>query len=138
MYTSDLVPRTSEQQQAWMNSRDGALCVLVAEIEGEIVGFASLSEYRPGKAACMGSVESSLYVDESSRGAGLGKKLLTEIISIAASRGFHTIIARVINDNHASVHLHHATNFTTVGIEKEIGRKFNTWFDIRTMQIMLH
>ena len=135
--TSDLVPRTTEQQKIWLSSREGALGVLVAEIDGEVVGFAALSEYRPGKDACRTSVESSLYVDESARRLGIGKKLLNELVELATARGFHTIIARIINDNQVSVNLHLAAHFVTVGIEREIGRKFNAWFDVRIMQKML-
>ena len=43
----DLVPRSLEDQQAWLRDREGALGVVVAQVGGDMVGFASLSEYRP-------------------------------------------------------------------------------------------
>ena len=70
-HTFDLVPRTIEDQRAWLRDREGALGVVVAEVDGEVAGFASLSEYRP-RAAYRTSVESSVYVDESARGRGVG------------------------------------------------------------------
>ena len=44
--TLDLVPRTVEEQQAWIEARSGGLAALVAELDGEVVGFGSLSFYR--------------------------------------------------------------------------------------------
>ena len=70
-HTFDLVPRSLEEQQTWLKQRDGALGVVVADIGGQVTGFASLSEYRT-RAAYRTSVESSVYVDEAARGQGLG------------------------------------------------------------------
>src|SRR5205085_3940076 len=44
--TFDLVPRTLEEQRAWLTARSGAHAVLVAEDAGEVIGFASVSPYR--------------------------------------------------------------------------------------------
>ena len=44
--TFDLVPRSLEDQLAWLDQRSGAMAVVVAEIDGQVVGFASLSPYR--------------------------------------------------------------------------------------------
>ena len=135
-HTFDLVPRTIEDQQAWLRDREGALGVVVAEIGGEVAGFASLSEYR-ARAAYRTSVESSVYVDESVRGQGLGQRLMQELVVVAEARGFHTMIARIVGGHEASIRLHQAVGFTTVGIEREVGRKFGGWLDVVVMQRML-
>ena len=135
-HTFDLVPRTIEDQQAWLRDREGALGVVVAEIGGEVAGFASLSEYRP-RAAYRTSVESSVYVDESARGRGLGQRLMQELVVVAEARGFHTMIARIAGGHEASIRLHQAVGFTTVGIERQVGRKFGGWLDVVVMQRML-
>ena len=44
--TFDLVPRSIEEQRVWLTARSGAHAVLVAEDNGEVVGFASVSPYR--------------------------------------------------------------------------------------------
>ena len=135
-HTFDLVPRTLEDQRAWLRDREGALGVVVAEVGGEVTGFASLSEYRP-RAAYRTSVESSVYVDESARGRGVGRLLMQELVVVAGARGFHTMIARIAGGQEASIRLHRAVGFTTVGTEREVGRKFGGWLDVVVMQRML-
>ena len=135
-HTFDLVPRSLEEQQAWLKQRDGALGVVVAETGGQVTGFASLSEYRT-RAAYRTSVESSVYVDEAARGQGLGQMLLAELVELATARGFHTMVARISGGHEASIRLHEAAGFVTVGVEREVGRKFGNWLDAVVMQRML-
>ena len=135
-HTFDLVPRSLEDQQAWLRDREGALGVMVAEVGGEVMGFASLSEYRP-RPAYRTSVESSVYVDSSIRGRGIGQRLMQELVRLAEARGFHTMVARIASGHEASVGLHQAVGFTVVGTEREVGRKFGDWLDVVVMQRML-
>lgn len=135
-HTFDLEPRTLSEQQDWIREREGALGVLVAEVDGEVAGFASLSPYRP-RAAYRTSVENSVYVAESARGAGVGRALMEELIDVATQRGFHTIIARISGGHEASIGLHQACGFTIVGTERQVGRKFGKWLDVVVMQRML-
>lgn len=135
-HTFDLVPRSLKDQQAWLQEREGALGVLVAELDGQVVGFASLSEYRP-RAAYRTSVESSVYVDGALRGRGVGRRLMRELVEVARSRGFHTMLARIAGGHEASIQLHQAAGFTVVGTEREVGRKFGGWLDVVVMQRML-
>jgi phosphinothricin acetyltransferase len=135
-HTFDLEPRTLEQQEEWIRERDGALGVVVAEVDDVVVGFASLSPYRP-RPAYRTSVENSVYVAESARGTGVGRALLEEVIEVATGRGFHTIIARISGGHEASIGLHHACGFQVIGTEQEVGRKFGKWLDVVVMQRML-
>ena len=135
-HTFDLVPRSLDEQKAWLHERGGAFAVLVAELHGTVVGFSSLSEYRQ-RPAYRTSVESSVYVDESVRGRGVGRRLLEELVQLAQARGFHTMVARISGKHDASIQLHKAVGFTTVGIEREVGRKFGIWLDATVMQRML-
>ena len=134
--TFDLVTRTFEEQAEWLDARSGALEVVVAEIDGEVVGFASLSAYRE-RAAYRTTVEDSIYVHADHRGAGVGRALLEEIVSVARERGFHAVIARIVADHAASIRLHAAIGFQHVGIEREVGRKFGRWLDVAVMQLLL-
>ncbi|MEZ5245797.1 MAG: N-acetyltransferase family protein [Acidimicrobiales bacterium] len=135
-HTFDLEPRTLEQQVEWIREREGALGVVVAEIDGAVVGFASLSPYRP-RPAYRTSVENSVYVAESARGSGVGRALMEELIDVATARGFHTIIARISGGHEASIGLHHACGYEVIGTEREVGRKFGKWLDVVVMQRML-
>lgn len=135
-HTFDLVPRTLVDQQEWLISRLGALAVIVAEEQGEVSGFASLSSYRD-RPAYRTTVEDSVYVARSHQGRGIGTLLLTDIVEAARSRGFHTVMARIVGGHEASIRLHQSAGFEVVGIEREVGRKFHQWLDVALLQRML-
>lgn len=136
--TFDLVPRTAEEQVAWLVDRSGAYAVLVAEDEetGEILGFASLSPFRD-RPAYATTVEDSVYVSRQSRGAGVGRALLGALVTTAMAHGFHTVIARIVGDHDASIALHRGVGFDVVGTEREVGRKMGRWLDVLVMQRLL-
>jgi phosphinothricin acetyltransferase len=134
--TFDMVPRSVHDQRAWIEARSGAMAVLVAEDEGEVVGFASLSPYRD-RPAYATTVEDSVYVRDDQRGTGVGRLLLAEIVRVASTRGFHTVVARIVGGHEASIGLHRTLGFELVGVEREVGRKFGRWLDVVVMQRML-
>ena len=134
--TFDLVARTLPQQQQWIREREGALGVVVAEIDTEVAGFASLSPYR-NRAAYNTTVEDSVYVATASRGLGVGKALLQELIAMAEQRGFHTILAHIAGGHEESIALHVACGFELTGTQREVGRKMGRWLDLTVMQRML-
>ncbi len=134
--TLDLVPRSIDEQKAWIRDRSGGLAVLVAELDGEVIGFGSLSFYRdrPGYRT---SVENSIYVDRGHHGRGVGYELLGELIEAAATRGFHALFARIVGMQEPSIALHRRHGFELVGIERQVARKFGRWHDVALMQRML-
>jgi L-amino acid N-acyltransferase YncA len=134
--TFDLVPRSLDDQRAWLAARSGAFSARVADEGGEVVGFASLSAYKE-RAAYRTTVEDSVYVDRSLGGLGIGSLLLTEVVAIARASGFHAVMARIEASGTASRALHSACGFDLVGIELEVGRKFNRWLDVAVMQCVL-
>lgn len=136
LVTFDLVPRTPAEQESWMRAHRGAYPVVVAEEDGVVLGFASLSPYRP-RPAYATTVEDSVYVAADHRGSGVGRALLEEVCRLAAAHGFHAVIARIVGDHEASIGLHRACGFRLVGVEKEVGRKFGRWLDVAVMQLLL-
>lgn len=135
--TFDLVPRTVEEQRAWLLERSGALAVLVAVVnENEIAGYASLSKFRD-RPAYSTTVESSVYVHADHRRSGVASALMTELLATAAAHGFHAIIARIADSQEASLELHRRLGFDLVGVEREIGRKFGRWLDVSVMQVII-
>jgi phosphinothricin acetyltransferase len=135
--TFDLVPRTLEEQVAWLADHRGAYPAVVAVDDGDaVLGFGSLSGYkdRPSYAT---TVENSVYVDGRHRGRGVGRAVLEELLRLATQHGFHSVIARVGGDNLASIALHQTCGFTMVGVEREVGRKFNRWLDVSVLQRLL-
>ena len=134
--TFDLVPRTRAEQEAWLDQRSGAMAVVVAEVEGRVAGFASLSPYRD-RPAYATTVEDSVYVHTDFRGRGVGRALLAEALEIAAARGFHAVMARIVGGHEVSIGLHQSLGFRVVGTEVEVGRKFGRWLDVVLLQKML-
>jgi L-amino acid N-acyltransferase YncA len=134
--TFDLVARTLEQQQDWLAARSGAFAAIVAVDDSMVVGFAALSPYKE-RAAYRTTVEDSVYIHREWAGRGVGKSLLTESITVARQSGFHSVMARIEASSEASRALHATCGFELVGIEREVGRKFNRWLDIAVMQHLL-
>jgi len=135
--TFDMVPRTLEEQRDWIDEHSGAHPALVAEDEAEtIVGFGSLSPYRP-RPAYAPTVEDSVYVHHEHRGHGYGRLLLEELVRRGSDHGFHTVIGRIVGHHEASIGLHAGCGFEHAGTEREVGRKFGRWLDVVLMQRML-
>lgn len=134
--TFDLVARTLDEQRRWLAQRSGAFSTVVAVLDDEVVGFASLSPYKE-RAAYRTTVEDSVYVSRRHPRLGIGRTLMDHVIAIARDSGFHSIIARIEASGVASRALHEACGFELVGIEREVGRKFNRWLDVAIMQMLL-
>src|SRR3546814_20958676 len=75
--TFDLVPRTLEDQRAWQSARSGAHTVMVADGEGEVVGFGALSRFRDRPANAT-TVEDSVYVHRAHTGRCVGRQTGSE------------------------------------------------------------
>ncbi len=134
--TLDLVARTPEEQASWMIAHSGVYPVIVADDGSDVIGFASLSPYRP-RPGYATAVEDSIYVAAEHRGKGVGRALLSEAVVLARTHGFHSVIARVSATQQASVALHQACGFDLIGVEREIGRKFGRWVDVTLLQRLL-
>jgi len=134
--TFDLVPRSSDDQRAWLAAHAGAHPAVVAEDGGTVVGFGSLSPYRD-RPAYATTVEDSVYVDAASRGRGAGRLLLAELVRLAGLHGFHTVVGRIVGGHEASIALHRRCGFELVGVEREVGRKFGRWLDVVVVQHLL-
>ena len=135
--TFDLVERNTQEQEEWLDDRSGAFSVLVAEMSSKILGFASLSPYK-ARAAYRTTVEDSIYINEEFRNQGIAGELLSHLLEVAESSGFHAVIARIGGANEASISLHQRFGFEIVGTEKEIGRKFGKWQDVVIMQTIIN
>ena len=134
--TFDLVPRTLDEQVDWINAHSGAHPAVVADEDGEVVGFGSLSPFKE-RPAYSPTVEDSVYVRRDRRGQGIGRLLLEDLLRRAVDHGFHTVMARIVGNHEASIALHVTCAFELVGTEREVGRKFGRWLDVVEMQRML-
>ena len=134
--TFDLVPRSMQDQREWLTAHAGAHPSIVAVDNGQIVGFGSLSPYRD-RPAYSTTVEDSVYVHRDRRGDGIGEVLLGELVALATTHGFHSVIGRVVGGHEASIALHRKCGFEQAGVERQVGRKFGRWLDVVLMQRLL-
>ena len=136
--TFDLVERSLDDQRRWLSERSGAFAAVVAvdSASKQVVGFAALSPYKE-RAAYRTTVENSVYVHRGHHRRGIARLLMEHLITQARASGFHSIIARIEASGDASRALHASVGFELVGIEREVGRKFNRWLSVAVMQLML-
>jgi len=106
---------------------------LVAADEDGIAGYAYAHEHR-SRPAYRYSVEVSVYVAERARRGGLARDLYLRLFAECAEREFHRAFAGVALPNDASVALHKAVGFETIGVYHEIGFKFGQWVDVMWFQ----
>ncbi len=107
---------------------------LVAELEGEVRGFAYARPYR-ARPAYRHTVEDSVYVAPDALGRGLGRALLSDLVLRCSRPALRQMIA-VIGDsgNTASIRLHEALGFSHAGLLRSVGHKFGRWVDSVIMQ----
>ena len=101
--TADVAPVSLEERATWLHRHDEASRpVWVALREEKVVGYASLSDYREGRAAVRTTAEVSFFVDLSERRRGIGNQLLAHAIAAAPSLGIEQLIAIVLAGNEPS------------------------------------
>lgn len=94
---------------------------LVAERKGQVLAFAALSPVS-SREVYRGVAEVSLYVAAASRGLGLGRQLLKQLIATSEQHGIWTLQAGVFPENAASVTLHRSEGFRLIGTRERVGR----------------
>lgn len=134
--TFDLEPQSLGQRRKWFSEHGRSFPLVVAEGQGRVLGYASLSQFRDKPGYSM-SEEDSVYVDKDFQGKGVGKALMRVILERAVALGYHTVIAAIVPPNEASVRLHEGFGFVYIGNFKEVGFKFSRWQDVAFYQLFL-
>lgn len=131
----ELEPPTLDQ----MRQRRADVCThglpyLVAERDGEVVGYGYATLYRP-RPAYRFTVEDSVYVRHDMSGLGVGQKLLSRVIERCVLGGRRQMVAIIGNsENLASIRLHERQGFRKVGVFESVGFKHGRWLDTVIMQ----
>jgi L-amino acid N-acyltransferase len=126
-------PSTAEERAHWFAAHRPEHPVTVAEVDGEVVGWGSLSRYH-ARSAYRRTVENSVYVRHDSHRRGIGGALLADLIDRAAALGHHAIIAGIDSEQIPSVALHARFGFVHVGHLREVGFKFGRWLGVIYME----
>ena len=106
---------------------------LVAELDGEVVGWAALSPVSD-RCCYRGVAESSVYVSAQARGRGVGRALLGELVARSESAGIWTLQAGIFPENDASLRLHAECGFRVVGVRERLGESNGRWRDVLTLE----
>ena len=131
--TFDTEIKTIDEQKIWFKQHGPKNPIIVAEYNGKIAGWASLSNWSD-RCAYSDTAEISVYVKEEFQRKGIGKKLMNEIVKQGEKSGLHTLIARITSGNKVSVNIHKAVGFEHIGVMKECGYKFGKRLDVYFMQ----
>lgn len=102
---------------------------IVAERDGGILGYAYGGVHR-ARPAYQWNVETSVYVAESARGHGVGRRLYETLLDICRKQGFRQALAGITLPNPGSVALHEAVGFRHFATFPAMGYKFGEWHDV--------
>ncbi len=131
-------PSLAEMTVRFDTVRAKGLPWLVAELDGAFAGYAYASPFRPRPAYRYG-VEGSIYVEETARGRGVGRTLLSALIERVRLLGLRHVIGAISDSatSEASIVLHERLGFRRVGTYRQVGWKFDRWLDVHLMQLDL-
>ncbi|PFG43239.1 phosphinothricin acetyltransferase [Isoptericola jiangsuensis] len=138
--TFDEEPPTAEQWDARLaDARTRGLPFLVAELDGEVVGYAYASPWRP-KAAYRHTVEDTIYLAPEAQGRGVGTRLLSALLDACTAAGVRQVVAVIADDPAAagSIPLHRRFGFAPAGTLQDVGFKRGRWVSTVLMQRTLH
>jgi phosphinothricin acetyltransferase len=124
--TFETRPRTADDVRSWFGGRFPI--VVVVEGGGQVIAFASTSEYR-ARECYSGVAEFSVYVARSARRLGAGRLAMERLIADARYAGFWKLVSRVFPENEASRALLKQVGFREVGIYERHAKLRGAWRD---------
>ena len=110
--------------------------LLVAEEDGEVVGFARVTPYSD-REAYAGIGEYGIYLAPAARGRGTGAALLEALAAAAQAAGYHKLTAKLFTTNEASHALARRCGFRAVGVHRRHGRLDGRWRDVTVVERVL-
>lgn len=122
--------RDADERARWFAEHDRRHPIVVAESrDGQVVGWASISAY--SQRECYSGVgEVTLYVRRGSRGKGVGRRLLADLVTRARDAGYWKLFGRIFVTNMASRHLFERLGFREVGVLEKHGKLDGRWIDL--------
>jgi phosphinothricin acetyltransferase len=109
---------------------------LVMEDRGSISGYAYATGWKP-RSAYRHTAETTIYMDSTKTGTGMGLRLYIRLIQELKSKNIHTLLGGISLPNEPSIKLHEKLGFVKVAQLREVGFKFNQWIDVGYWQLHL-
>ncbi|MBL0922677.1 MAG: N-acetyltransferase family protein [Phycisphaerales bacterium] len=135
--TFDTEVKELPRDEAWLTARDlSRHPVIVAELDGRVAAWGSLSQWS-ARCAYARAAEESVYVHEDFRGRGLGRVVLEALIERGRRAGLGVLLARIAEGNPASIALHERVGFRRIGTMRRVGEKFGRILDVELMDLHL-
>jgi phosphinothricin acetyltransferase len=132
--TFETEPRSAEDVEGWARAEEPP--ALVAERDGEVVGFARVSPYSP-RPVYAGVGECTIYVRSTARREGVGRLLLEALALDAEGRGYWKLLGKLFPTNAPSVALMRACGFREVGLHRRHARLDGEWRDVLLVERLL-
>ncbi|MFC4484836.1 MULTISPECIES: GNAT family N-acetyltransferase [Cupriavidus] len=133
----EVIPSVDDMRQRYAEVLKKHLPYIVAERDGEVLGYAYASSYR-ARSAYRFAIEDSIYIDHRHTGEGLGRALLAELIARCETGPWRQMVAVVAltasGEGAGSVAVHERLGFRTVGRLESVGLKHGQWIDTVLMQ----
>ena len=108
--------------------------VLVADVHGEVAGYASYGTFRP-RESYRHTVENAVYVHRDHRRRGIARQLMVALLGQACDApDVHVVLALIESGNTVSIELHEDLGFEQTGRLEEVGRKFDRWLDLTILR----
>lgn len=136
--TFDLQPKSLAERQSWFDEHNkNNHPLLVAEQDGEVLGYTSLSRYAE-KAAYNSTVELSVYIAPSARRQGIASQLMLAVIDLAKKdNATHLIVSLITGTNQTSISLHQKFGFNKVGTLHQVGYKHQQFLDVHIYELFV-
>ncbi|MEJ2803417.1 N-acetyltransferase family protein [Comamonadaceae bacterium PP-2] len=130
-------PGVADMAQRRADVLGKGLPYLVCTEGDRILGYAYANWFKP-RPAYRYMAEHSIYLAQDTVRRGIGRLLLTELITQCEQRGIRKMVAVIGGtDNLASIHLHRALGFQDCGLIRHSGWKFERWLDTVLMDRVL-
>lgn len=129
--TFDVLPYSVGERVPWFAqfAAVGPHVILVAEVDGKVLGWCCSTQFKERPAYAV-SVETTVYVDHSALGRGIGRQLYDALFDRLHGQGLHGAYAGITLPNEASVRLHESLGFTKAGEFREVGYKFEQYWTV--------
>ena len=122
--TFETEPRSAADVEPWLDRP-----IVVVENDGDVVGWARVSAYRPERPAYNGVGEFGVYVAGSHRGRGVGSVAMEALADECERRGYWKLLSRIFTENEPSLALCRKLGFREVGVYRRHARLHGEWRD---------
>ncbi len=110
-----------------------AKAYFVAELDGNVAGFASYNQFRNGGGYAR-AMEHTIVIAPEAQGQGVGEALMARLADHARAAGVGSLWAGVSGDNPAGKAFHARVGFEEVAVLPKVGFKFGKWRDLTLMR----